>query len=224
MRPRGHLPDFADPPLDLPLGPQVYRIPPPSIAAGVQVMLLLESGEYRAEEISDLVLGAAAARLRVDNVPAGFLERARDTALADMLSGREKAEQVWRDGAEAAAAAPKEELRGLAAMEPYGWGEKDPETGLYEGYDLPPEMAATEQEGAPIPWASIFAEWDVIEHAFAEIGIDLEDEWEQRTWRWFRTRLRGLLATDSILGAKFRPEPATEPGRASGPDERTPQE
>ncbi|MDQ0894423.1 hypothetical protein [Agromyces ramosus] len=40
------------------------------------------------------------------------------------------------------------------------------------------------------------------------LGIDLEDVWRAKSWRWFATRVRGLLSDpDSLLARFFAPDP-----------------
>lgn len=101
---------------------------------------------------------------------------------------------------------------GLAAIEQYGWGEKDPTTGYYEGYDLPKQVA---HAGAPIPFREVFEQWPLVEFSFAQIGIDLEEVWHVKSWRWFKIRLEGLLTIDSPLSRFFAPEPDPQPLEAT---------
>jgi hypothetical protein len=54
----------------------------------------------------------------------------------------------------------------------------------------------------------VFGEWALVEGAFqAELHIDLEDVIRVKSWRWFFTRLRYLMATDNALSRRFAPPP-----------------
>lgn len=91
---------------------------------------------------------------------------------------------------------------GLAALEQYGWGEKDPVTGFYEGYNLPKELAG--KAGPSVSWAQIAEQWSLVEYCFHQIlGVDLEPIWPSVTWRWFSARIRMFLATDTPLAHYF---------------------
>lgn len=56
-------------------------------------------------------------------------------------------------------------------------------------------------------------QWSLLEFTFhVELGVDLEDVWRRKSWRWFTTRIRGLLSTDTPLYRFFAPdEAAPEP-------------
>lgn len=54
------------------------------------------------------------------------------------------------------------------------------------------------------------ADWALVEHSFhAVLGVDLDAVRRSRSWRWFTVRLRGLLATDTPLAARYAPEKET---------------
>lgn len=38
------------------------------------------------------------------------------------------------------------------------------------------------------------------------LGVDLEQVWHVKSWRWFTTRIKGLLMTESPLSRHFAPE------------------
>lgn len=100
------------------------------------------------------------------------------------------------------------EAAGVDAIAEYGWGDLDPATGLYEGYDLPSGFLAPKGDG--VPWTSLMADWALVEHSFhAVLGVDLDAVRRSRSWRWFTVRLRGLLATDTPLAARYAPEKET---------------
>lgn len=93
---------------------------------------------------------------------------------------------------------------GYEAIEEYGWGEKDPLTGIYEGYDLPKQLR---QSGREVSWADLFAQWTLLEFTFhSALGIDLEDVWRRKSWRWFSVRVKHLLSTDTPLARYFAPD------------------
>jgi hypothetical protein len=93
---------------------------------------------------------------------------------------------------------------GLEAVEEYGWGEKDPLTGLYEGYELPRDLR---ESGRAVSWPELLAHWSLLEYSFhSALGIDLEDVWRRKSWRWFTVRVKHLLSTDTPLARFFAPD------------------
>ncbi|GGQ38646.1 hypothetical protein [Streptomyces mutabilis] len=46
-------------------------------------------------------------------------------------------------------------------------------------------------------------------------GLDLNDEQllDRRSWRWFQTRLYGLLSAESRIARHFAPPPPKQPRR-----------
>lgn len=61
--------------------------------------------------------------------------------------------------------------------------------------------------------SQVVAEWDLLEVSFSTFyGIELEDAYRTRSWRWFRVKIRGLLQNDTPLMRHFMPdtEPAPE--------------
>ena len=67
-------------------------------------------------------------------------------------------------------------------------------------------MAAT---GEPVTWPALTERWSLVEYAFhAQLGIDLEDVWRRKSWRWFSARVSGLLSDpESLLARFFAPDP-----------------
>jgi hypothetical protein len=103
----------------------------------------------------------------------------------------------------------REGQSGLAAVEEYGWGEKDPLTGLYEGYDLPKDLR---QQSRAVGWPELLAQWGLLEYSFHTVlGIDLEDAWHRKSWRWFAVRVKHLLSQDTPLARFFAPDDAETP-------------
>ncbi|MCC2033065.1 hypothetical protein [Microbacterium allomyrinae] len=45
----------------------------------------------------------------------------------------------------------------------------------------------------------------------AVLGIDLEDVWARKSWRWFNVRVRNLLSTDTPLARYFAPDDEPKP-------------
>jgi hypothetical protein len=102
------------------------------------------------------------------------------------------------------------EARGLEAIARYGVGDPDPETGLFESYDLPEALTAGQGEGG-IPVLTLLEQWDLIELDFSTVwGIRLSVD--PITWREFKLRLSGLLSCDSRLSRHFAPNPELDPG------------
>ncbi len=97
---------------------------------------------------------------------------------------------------------------GTERWDRWGCGERDPHTGLYEWYEVPPEERP--EAGERVAWSDILSHWRLIEADFQEhYGIDLDDRalWRTRTWRWLETRITGLLAADTRLYRALAPEP-----------------
>lgn len=92
------------------------------------------------------------------------------------------------------------ESGGASSLEEYGRGELDPETGLYEWYELPAELQpGTEQ--TQVNWNQILDRWSLVEADLHEqYGIDLSSGvLRKRSWRWLRTRIYGLLSANTRL-------------------------
>jgi len=67
-------------------------------------------------------------------------------------------------------------------------------------------------KGEPVTWAALIGQWSLVEYSLhAALGIDLEDVWHAKSWRWFATRVRGLLSDDTPLARFFAPD-QPEPG------------
>lgn len=110
-------------------------------------------------------------------------------------------------GAQGGSAGPT----GTEAIAAYGWGEYDPETGLFEGYDPIPAELLRPREGTEIAFDRILQAWSLVEYSFhAVLGVDLDEVRGRRSWRWFMTRLRGLLQTDTPLARYFVPSTEQE--------------
>ena len=101
------------------------------------------------------------------------------------------------DGGEPAAA------QGIEALDQYGRGEKDPDTGLWEWYeDVPQELGA---RATGFSLLALCERWDLLVADFAsEYGIRVATA--GLSWREFRSYLTGLLACDSRLRRHFAPE------------------
>jgi len=53
--------------------------------------------------------------------------------------------------------------------------------------------------------------WRVLEGAFQLcLGIDLEEVWHRKTWRWFTARVAILLADDNPFGRLMNPQPVKD--------------
>ncbi|MCY1141384.1 hypothetical protein OWR29_25580 [Actinoplanes sp. Pm04-4] len=71
-----------------------------------------------------------------------------------------------------------------------------------------PERVVQEHEGDGVSWDQILTHWDLLEADLHEkYGIDVDEPglMQARSWRWFRTRVAGLLATKSRLSRALAP-------------------
>ncbi|HEY2644841.1 MAG TPA: hypothetical protein VGI56_13885, partial [Galbitalea sp.] len=81
-------------------------------------------------------------------------------------------------------------------------------TGLYEWYEAPSQVTET---GVAVSLLAIFEQWVLVEGCFQTVfGIDLEDEWLHRSWRWFDVRLSYLLQNPNPLRDHFNKEASHE--------------
>jgi hypothetical protein len=56
----------------------------------------------------------------------------------------------------------------------------------------------------------VLDQWPLIEADFSsEYGIELEDVFLTRSWRWFTVKVSGLLVAETRLARYFRPDPET---------------
>jgi hypothetical protein len=99
--------------------------------------------------------------------------------------------------------------RGLEAIAEFGRGEVDPETGLFDWYDIPPGHAARrvvdEGERGSVTILEVVEQWELLVADFrSEYGIGLALG-EPVPWREFRPLVAGLLACDSRLARHFTP-------------------
>lgn len=98
---------------------------------------------------------------------------------------------------------------GPVDIDQYGRGDYDPDTGLYEWYDIPPEqLRQFDSPGDSLTWPVLFERWALIEADLHEVyGIDLDDEhlMATRTWRWLRTRIAGLISTNTRIARSMAP-------------------
>ena len=83
---------------------------------------------------------------------------------------------------------------GLAAIEQYGRGEKDPVTGYYDWYDLPEDHAAHGGQGPQeVRFLDLIEQWPLVVADFADLGVRLHQERDSLTWAEFHSLLSGLL-------------------------------
>ena len=77
---------------------------------------------------------------------------------------------------------------------------------MYDSYDLPPELQGS--GGPSLTWADLVSHWQLIEIDFQEIyGIDLASKaMDQRSWRWLRIRIFGLLSTECRTQRALNPQ------------------
>lgn len=88
---------------------------------------------------------------------------------------------------------PQGARQGLEAIEQYGRGERDPETGVYDWYELPEDHEAHGGQGAEVRLLDAIAQWPLVVADFADRNIRLHRERDSLTWAEFRDVLVGLL-------------------------------
>jgi hypothetical protein len=104
--------------------------------------------------------------------------------------------------------------RGLDAIAEFGRGQLDPETGIFEWYDIPPGHPARrrvkdddDSQAGSLSFLTIVEQWDLLVADFrSEYGIGLALG-ERIAWREFRPLVAGLLACDSRIARHFQPPP-----------------
>ena len=122
----------------------------------------------------------------------------------------------WPPGSAGPAEPCGEAGRGESWRDQYGRGRRDPVTGLYEWYDIPPEVRQAE-EAPELTWDSLLQHWALIEaDLHQEYQVDVEDRalMRARSWRWLETRILGLLSVHSRLARALRPKPEEAPDGA----------
>ena len=103
------------------------------------------------------------------------------------VAARPKSVDGGRDGG-------TERRTGLAAIEQYGRGEKDPETGVYDWYDLPDDHAAHSGQGRQeVRFLDLIEQWPLVVADFADVGVRLHRERDSLTWAEFHSLLSGFL-------------------------------
>lgn len=66
--------------------------------------------------------------------------------------------------------------------------------------------------GEPVPWADLLTQWNLIEWDFHHtLHVDLPTVIRGRSWRWFRVRVGGLLATPGTALHTHFADDNTEP-------------
>jgi hypothetical protein len=97
-------------PIMLPIRGKNYTLPAVSLTDGVAMHRAAAGGEaFPLEDLLRAILGDVREEMVKDGVPAGVIDRALWTGVADFQSGREAAELVWEHGV------PKEILANLLA-------------------------------------------------------------------------------------------------------------
>ena len=95
----------------------------------------------------------------------------------------------------------------LEDLDQYGYGEKDPATGIWSNYDIPaghPANRLEEGPGQSIAWDAIVQQWPLIVADFAsEYSIRLPTT--SMRWPEFDHLVSGLLAADTRLHRHFFP-------------------
>lgn len=93
------------------------------------------------------------------------------------------------------------------ASNPYGRGDYDPATGLWDWYEYPPEVQRA-RDGLSFTWPELFAHWPLIcADLHAEYGIDVDSGiLRRRRASWLCDRVLGLLHRDTPLARVMRPD------------------
>ena len=82
---------------------------------------------------------------------------------------------------------------GLDAIAQYGRGERDPETGLFDYYELPDDHEAHGGQGSEVRLLDAIEQWPLLVADFVDRGIRIHKERDSLTWAEFRDVLVGLL-------------------------------
>lgn len=96
-------------------------------------------------------------------------------------------------------------------IDQYGRGDYDPQTGLWDYYELPDHLAPG---GERVEWRTLLENWALIEaDLHSEFGIDFDDAalMSRRNWRWLRSKIIGLLSADTRIARKLAPPPPKTP-------------
>ena len=98
---------------------------------------------------------------------------------------------------------------GIDAIAEFGVGDQDPDTGLFEHYEIPEGHDARTAQGEGVSWRRIVENWALLEADWrSEFGEWLAPRWSSMTWREFAVGVSGLLACDSRLSRALRdPDP-----------------
>ncbi|MCT7028000.1 hypothetical protein M1186_26025, partial [Salmonella enterica subsp. enterica serovar Minnesota] len=76
------------------------------------------------------------------------------------------------------------------------------------GYDLPKELR---KPSGSVAFVDILAQWVLLVGTFHQVlHVDLESVWRVKPWRWFETRVKFLMTTDTPLARYFAPEEPQE--------------
>lgn len=121
------------------------------------------------------------------------------------------------DGRAGGSGRPEQQATGdLEDLDQYGYGEKDPATGVWSNYEVPaghPANRLEEGPGKTIGWDSIVEQWPLIVADFAsEYSIRLPGV--SMRWPEFDWLVSGLFAADTRLYRHFFPpkrDPNDEP-------------
>lgn len=83
--------------------------------------------------------------------------------------------------------------------DPYGRGEFDEATGLWEWYEYPSEAERQRSQGKGLTWARLLEHWPLIEADMHQTyGVDVGSSiLLNRTWRWLSVRIVQLLTEES---------------------------
>lgn len=97
--------EFAQEPLEFPIGGKVYRLEPYDIPTGLKLTKVItrqdeEFAQLPPEELYKLALGNLWDQMVADGVSLAAVSRCGLTAISDFQYGREMAEAAWEKGAD----------------------------------------------------------------------------------------------------------------------------
>ncbi|URC17937.1 tail assembly chaperone [Streptomyces phage AxeJC] len=227
----GALDAYLDDYLELPVTgrdgvERTYRIEDPPAEDGIRIerittlaaRLVAGGSRVDTQQLDDeqeldlyrMCLGDAYDQLRAD-LSWGRFKHVALTAMMWITADRETAESYWQTGnvpgksAESGGASV-----GVARLLGKGCGEYDEATGLYEWYEG--GFAAQPQGAAPpLTWDALLEQWALIEADLHQVyGIDTDSGvLRERSWRWLRARITGLLSAECRVYRHFAPPPTT---------------
>jgi hypothetical protein len=76
-----------------------------------------------------------------------------------------------------------------------------------------------QKTGEVVTFVDLLNEWGLVEYCFrCNLGLSLKKVWKRMSWREFASLVAGLLADDTLLRARFAPEPEPTTPTTSPPE------